>query len=47
VTDFELLWDAADITGLAGNVSTVLIALVGVSLLFVGYRYLKRSGIKA
>jgi membrane protein implicated in regulation of membrane protease activity len=41
------IFTAADISGLSTQVSTVLIALVGVSLLFVGYRYLKRSGIKA
>lgn len=40
------IFTAADISGLSTNVSTVLVALVGVSLLFVAYRYLRKSGIK-
>jgi len=40
------VFDAADIGSLSTNVSTILIAFVGVSLLFVGYRYLRKAGIK-
>ena len=42
----DALFTAADLTTLTTNVSTVLIAFVGVSLLFVGYRYLKKAGIR-
>jgi hypothetical protein len=34
----DTIFAAADISGLAANVSTLLIAFVGVSLLFLGYR---------
>lgn len=37
------LFTAADVTGLSGNVSTMLIAFVGVTLLFTGYKYVKRG----
>ncbi len=39
----DALFAAADITTLLSNVSTALIAFVGVALLFVGYRYLMRA----
>lgn len=42
----EALFTAVDISTLATKVSTILVALVGVSLLFVGYRYIKKSGVK-
>jgi len=38
------LFTAFDISGLATNVTTVLTAGVGIMLLFLGYRYLKKSG---
>jgi len=41
------LFTAADVSGLAGNVTTLLIAFIGLGLLFTGYKYLKKSGIKA
>lgn len=37
------LFTAADVTGLATNVSTMLVAFVGVSLLFTGYKFVKRG----
>lgn len=37
------LFTAADVAGLSTNVSTMLIAFVGVALLFTGYRYVKRG----
>ena len=40
------IFTAADIAGLSTNVSTVLIAFVGVSLLFVAYRYLRKTGVR-
>lgn len=42
----ETLFTAVDVSGLAGNVSTILIALVGVSLLFMGARYIRKAGVK-
>ena len=35
----DAIFAAANITGLAANISTLLIAFVGVSLLFLGYRH--------
>jgi len=40
------IFTAADVSGLSTSVSGVLVALVGVALLFVGYRYLRKAGIK-
>lgn len=37
------LFAAADVAGLSTNVSTMLLAFVGVALLFTGYRYVKRG----
>jgi len=42
----DAIFAAADITTLSTNVSTLLIAFVGVSLLFVGYRYLRKAGVR-
>lgn len=42
----EALFTAADISPLATNVSTLLIGFIGVGLLFLGYRYIKKSGIR-
>ena len=39
----DAIFAAADITALAGNVSTLLIGFVGVYLLFLGYRYLMKG----
>ena len=39
----DAIFAAADITGLVTNVSTLLIAFVGVCLLFVAYRYLMKG----
>lgn len=36
------LFTAADVSGLSGNVSTLLVAFIGISVLFVGYKYVKR-----
>jgi len=37
---------AADISSLSTDTSGLIIALIGVSLLFVAWRYLKKAGIK-
>jgi hypothetical protein len=39
----QALFDAADITGLSTNVSTILISMIGITLLFVGYNFVRRS----
>lgn len=40
------IFTAADISGLATNVSTLLVGFVGISLLFVAARYLRKSGVR-
>ena len=46
----ELAYDAVvgapDISTLAANTSTILVALIGVALLFVAYRYIRKAGIR-
>lgn len=39
----QALFDAVDISGLSGNVTTLLTGFIAVGLLFVGYRYIKRT----
>lgn len=39
----DALFTAANVSGLSSNISTLLIAFVGVNLLFLGYRYVKKS----
>lgn len=36
------LFQAVDITALSTGVSTIMIALVGVGLLFLGFKYVRR-----
>ena len=38
------LFAALDVTTLATNISTLMLAGVGVALLFLGYRYVKKGG---
>lgn len=40
------LFTAVDITGLSTGVSTILIGFIGVLLLFVGYRFIKKAGVR-
>ena len=40
------IFAAADTTALAINVSLILIAFVGVNLLFLGARYLRKAGVR-
>lgn len=44
-TPLESIYAAVDITGLSTNVSTILIGFIGISLLFVAYRYIRKSGV--
>lgn len=37
------LWAAVDVSALQTNVITILTALVAIPVIFLGYRYLKRS----
>lgn len=39
----DALFLAANVAGLSTNVSTMLLAFVGVALLFTGYRYVKKG----
>jgi len=45
-TTMAALFTAADITPLSTNVSTLLIGFIGVGLLFLGYRYVKKAGVR-
>lgn len=40
------LFTAANISGLNSNVGTLLIGFIGIGLLFLGRRYLARTGIR-
>lgn len=40
------LFTAASISGLQTNVGTLLIGFIGIGLLFTGYRYLRKSGVR-
>ncbi len=42
----EAIFTTADISGLGTSVQGILVALVLVSLMFVGYRYLRKAGVK-
>ena len=37
------LFTAVDVSGVSTNVSTLLIAFIGINLLFLGYKYVKKS----
>jgi len=37
------LFDAVSVTGISTNVSTLLIAFIGINLLFLGYRYVRKT----
>ena len=39
----DALFQAVDVTGVSTNVSTLLIAFIGINLLFLGYKYVKRT----
>lgn len=37
------LFTAVDVTGVSGNIETLMIAFIGINLLFLGYRYVKKT----
>jgi hypothetical protein len=37
------LFDAVNVTGVSTNVSTLLVAFIGINLLFLGYKYVRKS----
>lgn len=39
----QALFDAVDVTGISTNVSTLLIAFIAINLLFLGYRYVRKT----
>lgn len=39
----DAIFTAVDVADLSTNVTTILVALVGVALCFVGYRYVKKA----
>lgn len=41
------LFTACDVSDLATRVTAILVAFIGVGLLFTGFRYIKKSGIRA
>lgn len=42
----DALFTAVDISGLSTNVTTLLTGFIAIGLIFLGYRYIKRSGIR-
>ncbi len=44
--DMTALFTAADVSSLSTNVSTMLIAFIGVGLIFTAYRYIRKSGVR-
>lgn len=36
------LFTAVDVSALSTNVTTLLVAIIGISLVFFGYRYIKK-----
>ena len=39
----QALFDAVDVTGVSTNVSTLMVAFIGINLLFLGYRYVRKT----
>lgn len=37
------IFSAIDVSGISASVTTILVALIGVSVLFLGYRYAKKA----
>lgn len=38
----DALFTAVDISGMSTNISTLLIAFVGINLIFLGYKYVRK-----
>ena len=39
----DALFTAVDVSGVSTNVSTLMIAFIGINLLFLGYRYVRKT----
>lgn len=44
--DMAALFTAADVSTLSTNVSTMLVAFIGIGLIFTAYRYIRKSGVR-
>jgi hypothetical protein len=42
----QALFTAVDISGLSTNVTTLLTGFIAVGLIFLGYRYIRRAGVR-
>ena len=42
-TDLDAVFAAIDLTTFSGKITTVLVAMIGIALLFLGYRMGKRA----
>lgn len=42
-TSIDNLFSAVDVAGINTNVATLLIAFIGINLLFLGYRYVRKT----
>ena len=43
----DALFTAVDVSGVSTNVSTLMIAFIGINLLFLGYYYVKKTMTRA
>ena len=39
----DALFAAVDVSGISTNVSTLMIAFIGINLLYLGYRYVRKT----
>jgi len=42
-TPIDNMFSAVSVAGISTNVSTLLIAFIGINLLFLGYRYVRKT----
>jgi hypothetical protein len=42
-TDLDTLFDAVDISSVSSNVTTILVALIAISVVFLGYRFIRKA----
>jgi len=40
------LFTAADISTLGTSVTTILVGFIGIGLIFLGYRYIRKAGVR-
>ncbi len=43
----DALFNAVDVSSISTNVSAILVAFIGINVLFVGYGYIKRTFFRA